>query len=624
MSSDARKSRASVSRGGGASHAAPAPAPFFSEPPVPLPPLDALRSTDVLVRAYYASLVPQVAAPAAAATAAGSEAARSYLAPAAAAAAAAEVGTAGEVLCAAVAREVVEAAADLFASRSLDRLVGAYTACAAWDDMRDVVATSFLPQDHGEGASSPPRTACAAGAPPTPLFLRSALSLAGVATRTPSCTLTPQSCISPPPLSACRHGGDSGPSRLSCPTPPACVPMDAYCRYVLAVEGVPVTAHTLDTTPSALRGANVRRRVTRLAPRSSDKSAAESAVAPSLSPSPPPSGLPKGAKRGKRMGDKHVAASSADASLTPAGVRGGLESTTGAPAPAFDALTTAMRQAPPSLLGETSQSALHADRSVPRLPGPGGDPAAQTGVGEAEKRHVGRAPPRAGGVVLAVEQDRLWYAERARAAAPRGDRRKDAVSCRVAPPPDEVGAAAAAAAAATTAAAPGTEAGAAAEAAAKAAVTTEESPQQRGRRVTQRGMAGAAAANAKKELTRAREVWTSSFYTTADAAEEIPLQEQVQVCPSAGVTVVATTTAAAALPSARRSNKAAAGATVVASGGEFIVPADRMALAAFDDKRAAARKGNGGPVRAPQLHRDNARTARPVKAASWGPQLSEH
>ncbi|CAJ1991547.1 hypothetical protein conserved [Leishmania donovani] len=622
MSVDGRRSRASVSRGGAASNSTPASAPFFSEPPVPLPSLDALRTTDVLVRAYYVSLAPtSLRAP----PAADAPSVKACEPPAEIVTAAGELKTEGEVFCAALAREVGEAAANLFASRSLDRLVGAYTACAAWDDMRDVVATSFLLQDYGEGVTmthrpsfllaattAPPKNSdatIATAAAPTPLFLRSALSLAGVSTRTPLCALTPQSLITPPPLSAYHHSA-SKPTHLLCPVPPASVPMDAYCRYVIAVEEVPVPPSAPDAASPSHRSGLLRPRSTKHGTGHSDKSAAALSTALPLSPSLPPFRPFKRFKRAKRMADKRLPRVSLDAAL-PAGGAGAHErcvSAAGVQVPSSDALTTAMQQAPPSLLGDNAESLPHAERSGVRVMGIG-DSTAQLGGSEVARKHVVKASLRSAGVVLAVEQDRLWSTERACVAPTCRDRRKYGVVCRVEPPPGG----------GADAAMQDNESVTPAEAAAKDGA---EQPRRQGRGTTQR--ASAAAAAEAKEAALAREAWISSFYTTAAASEVIPLQDQVQVHPSAGVTVMAANGSASTSPPLRCSNKAAAGNTVVASGGPFAVPADRMALSSFDDKRPAARKGNGGLARTQQPCRDTKRTARPVKAALSGIAPSGH
>ncbi|GET91344.1 hypothetical protein, unknown function [Leishmania tarentolae] len=612
MNADGRKSRVSVSRGGATLHSTPASAPFFSESPVPLPSLDTLRTTDILVRAYYVSLAPSSSmTPPAADTSAVKECVR----PAEIAIAAGAQKTDGEVFCAALAREVVEAAANLFASRSLDRLVGAYAACAAWDDMRDVVATSFLLQDHGDSVIRTHRSGSlvfANGLPPssseattataaalTPLFLRSALSLAGVSTRTPSCTLTPQSLINPPPLST-YHRSATQPTHLSCPVPPASVPMDAYCRYVMAVEEAPAPPIAPDAVPSSHHSTLLRLRSTRRGTRHLDKSAAESAAPLSLSPSLPPPRQFKRLKRGKRLVEKHLPRASLEEALSESGggARSRLVSTTSMQAPLSDALTTAMRQAPLPLLGDNAESLSHAERAGVRVVGIG-DTTAQPGGSETERKHMVKASLRNGGAMLAVEQDRLWTMERGRVVPTRRDRRKDGVVCRVEPPPSSD----------TDAAIQDKEPVAPAEAATKD--DAGETLQQR--RGTWR-RASAAAMLEAKEATLALEAWTSSFYSTADVPEEIPLQDQVQVYPSAGVTVMETNNSGTT-SSLRRSKKADASHTVVACGGPFAVPADRMALSSFDDKRPATRKSNGGLSRTQQPHRDKTRRTRAVKSA---------
>ncbi|KAG5495307.1 hypothetical protein GH5_02962 [Leishmania sp. Ghana 2012 LV757] len=595
-------------RNGATSLSAPASTPFFSESPVPPPSLDALRKTDVLVRAYYASLArtPPMAPPPA-----DTAAEKACVLPAAIVIAAGELQTTGEVFCAALAREVVEAAANLYASRYLDRLVGAYTACAAWDDMRDVVATSFLQQDYGDGvAMAQPQGSLlvANAATPAPLFLRSALSLAGVSTRTPSCALTPQSCITPPPLDV-HHHTPITLTHLSCPRPPVSVPVDAYCRYVMALEEVPVPTGALDLVQSSHRSGIARSRGTKMGTRRSEKGAAEKAVEPSLLAVPTPPISLKRFRRGNRMGKQCFTETSADAASSVAGAetRRGQASAPGMQEPSFDALTTAMRQAPSSFFGDTAEGLPHAERSVVRVMDTG-NIATQFCGSETERRQAAKASPRSCGVMLLVEEDQLLSAERARVALPRSYSRKNGVLCRVASPRGGTDAAT-------------EEMESAVHARASSKDPAEEPPQHD--RGTKRQASTVAAAHAK-EVDRAREAWLSSFYTTADTSTVTPLQDQVQVYPSAGVTVMAASDSAPASSPPRRSNKAAVDNSIIVSGGDFVVPADRMALSPFDDKRAPLRKGNGGGPRALNSHRDNARAARPVRAAFSGPKVSEH
>ncbi|KAG5470409.1 hypothetical protein LSCM1_01653 [Leishmania martiniquensis] len=616
MSVDGRKSRASMLRSGATPLSTPAAAPFFSESPVPLPSLDALRKTDVLVRAFYASRAPT---PPPALPPADSSWEKVCVLPSAVVTAVGERETAGEVFCATLAREVVEAAANLFSSRSLDRLVGAYAACAAWDDMRDVVAASFSQQDYGEGVAMShqqgPLSVATSGLPPhsddtaapVPLFLRSALSLAGVSTRTPSCALTPQSSITPPPLCA-HHRVPSKPAQLLCPLPPASVPVDAYCRYIMALEAVAAPPTALGLAPSSHSSRLVRLRGTKAGTQYSEKrAAAEKTVKPPLASSPQPPVSIKRSKGGNRMGTLHVTETSDDAALTApdSGARGGPASGAGVQEPSPDALTTAMRLAPPVLFGDSAENLPHAERSVVRVLDTGSS-TAQPGNSETEKRHAVKVSPRGGGVMLVVE-DRLLSVERTHAALLRSDSRKDGVVCRVASPLGDTDAAT-------------EEEESAVQAGASSKDATEE-PSQRDRR-TKRHASAVAAAQAK-EATRAREEWLSSFYATADTAAVAPLLDQVQVYPSAGVTVMAANDSAAA-PSPRRSaNKTAVGNTVLTSGGEFQVPADRMALCSFDDRGAPLRKGNGTSARAPQPHRDNTLAARPIKAPFSGAKVRE-
>ncbi|KAG5470824.1 hypothetical protein CUR178_02128 [Leishmania enriettii] len=597
-----------MSRSGPTSLSAPASTPFFSESPVPLPSLDALRKTDVVVRAYYASLArnPPIAPPSA-----DTAAEKACVLPAAIVTAAGELQTTGEVFCAALAREVVEAAANLFASRSLDRLVGAYAACAAWDDMRDVVATSFLQQDYGDFvAMAQPKGSLlvANAATPAPLFLRSALSLAGVPTRTPLCALTPQSCITPPPL-AVHHHTPIKLTHLSCPRPPASVPVDAYCRYVMALEEVPVPPGVLDVVQSSRRSGIARSRGTKTGTRRFEKGAAEKAVEPSLLTVPTPPISLKRFKRGNRMGKQCFTETSADAasSAAGAGTRSGQASAAGVQELSFDALTTAMRQAPSSFFGDTAEGLPHAERSVVRVMDTG-NITAQFGGSETERRQAAKASPRSCGVMLLVEEDQLLSAERARVAPRLSSSRKNGVVCRVASPRGV-----------SDAATEEMESAVHARASSKDAA---EEPPQRDRGT--KGQALTVAVAHAKEAARAREAWLSSFYTTADTSAMTPLQDQVQVYPSAGVTVIAASDSAPASSPPLRSNKAAVDHSIIVSGGDFVVPADRMTLSSFDDKRAPLRKGNGGCARAPNSHRDNARAARLVKAAFSGPKVSEH
>ncbi|CAG9579944.1 hypothetical protein LMJF_32_0160 [Leishmania major strain Friedlin] len=386
--------------------------------------------------------------------------------------------------------------------------------------------------------------------------------------------------------------------------------MDAYCRYVMAVEEVPVPPSAPDAASSSHRSGLLRSRSTKHGTGHSDKSGGALSAALPPSPSLPPSRPFKRFKQGKRMADKRLPRASLDAAL-PAGGAGAHErlvSAASVQVPSSDALTTAMRQAPPSLFGDNAESLPHAERSGVRVMGIG-DSIAQLGGSEMERKHVVKASLRSGGVVLAVEQDRLWSTERARVLPMFRDRRKDGVVCRVEPPPGS----------GADAAMQDNESVAPAEAAAKDGA---EQPPRQGRGTRQR--ASAAAAAEAKEAMLAREAWISSFYTTADASEEIPLQDQVQVNPSAGVTVMAANGSASASPALRRSNKAAAGNTVVASGGPFVVPADRVALSSFDDKRPAARKGNGGLARTQQPSRNTKRAARLGKATLSGTASSGH
>ncbi|KAG5496074.1 hypothetical protein JKF63_02372 [Porcisia hertigi] len=630
MSVDGRRSRASMSRSGAAPQSTRVAIPFFSELPVPLPNLDALRITDVFARAYYASLHTTLptAPPAGETASSGVDAVplKAYVPSAEIASAADEHRTTGEVFCAAVARELVESAANLFASRSLDRLVDAYTACAAWDDMRDVVATSFSPQDYGDitvehrphslsvsvAAPCPTNsdgTVATTTTAPTPYFLRSALSLAGVFTRKPSCALAPQTSIISRPLSA-GHNVAIEVAHLECPVPPVPVPVDAYCRYVMKVEDALVSPSALSAAQSLHRRGLGRPSGTTRTTKSGDKSASKSSAAPPLLPSPPPQSLLRSGQRGRRVKNKAIGDASHDAALlaSRAESRGGHSPVAGSPEPLSDALTTAMQQESPLSFGDFSESVPHPDRSVARVTVTG-DVVAQTGGNEPERKHIAKGLSRNSGVVLAVEEDRLWSTGRPRIGLPWTASRKNVVICSVTPPISDA-----------DAAVNEEEITPVVEAAAK---ETTEAPRRRNRGADWK-KSSAPDAQSKKEAARAREAWASSFYTTADASEEIPLQNQVQVNPSAGVVVVETNASASPSSTWRSANKAAASSAVVASGGEFIVPTDRMALSSFSDKRATAHRNNGSPSRTKQLNRDNVRTAQVVKAAPALAPRSQH
>ncbi|XQJ29546.1 hypothetical protein NXY56_005605 [Leishmania guyanensis] len=378
--------------------------------------------------------------------------------------------------------------------------------------------------------------------------------------------------------------------------------MDAYCRYVMAVEEGPVPPRALDTVPPSHCSGVARVRGTKKSALHSDKRTAALSAAPSLSPSPPAPASFKRFKCAKRMGVKCLTGASLDSAL-PAG--GEIAPASSVQEHFSDALTTAMRQALPSLFADNVECLPHVERCVVRVIDTN-DSNAQLGGGKTERKRVFKASPRNGGAVLVVEQDELLNMERARVVLPRSDRCRDGVVCRVTP--SSCGADAAME-----------------EDAALAKFPTKDSDEEPPRRVrgTKRQTSGKIAAQAK-EMNLAREAWTSSFYTTVNASEEIPLQDQVEVYPSAGVTVMEVNASASASPLLRRSNKAGGGNTVVASGGEFVVPADRMALCSFADKRPAARKGNGHVARTQQPQRGNTRAARPTKAALPGAPCSEH
>ncbi|KPA84497.1 hypothetical protein ABB37_01047 [Leptomonas pyrrhocoris] len=632
MSGDSRTSRASLQRPTSATPVLLQSCSLFADPPVALPNLDELRAADVLVHAYYGTLAKTSLPPSPPFTslsvqsgaspldAGGAKHGPDPLPPPSAypASVVAEATTVGEVIGASLAREVVEAAANLYTSRRLDDLVETYTACATWDDARDVVASAFLPQDvRGNGLSSEPARANAevpvqdapqreqllgasAQSLPTPVFMRSALSLAGVTTRTLTSILTPQSSLYPPPL------GTTLPVRCAThdttgPTPPPSVPMDAFSRYVLLVEEVPPPTAAADRPRSPLRGSPPRPRATRSKAKSAERSTPAAAAA-ALSPSPPVTVNAPGKRSTRRSQRRSLQPLQASSLPEPASSRGKISFSPTAQTPPEDPLTRALRQGLFSATVDGAPGAVKAERPPARP--------AVTGVGlssssfpsimggnDTLKKVAGKQALRAAGVI-AVEQDRLWTTDRGGKSQPRGGQHKDAVRCHVVPNEEDD----------ASKLAQEDEVAVVNEGSAHAA---EAERDQRGKGGSRRAplsntaKSAAAAAKTKKALTAEREAWTASFFSATDAAGEAPLQDQVQVMPSPGVKVVGGAFSPTAAQTTRRGHKgAAAGANTMMDGGDFTVPADRMALSAFDEKRVAVRKPNGpGRITSPRKPR---------------------
>lgn len=623
MSGDNRAARASVQRTASVSRNNLQSGILFAEPPVALPNLDELRAADVLVRAYYDTLA-KTPAPSSSATvglpmdllpAAAAAAPTESAEAAAPSVAVAERRAAAESIGAALARAVVESAAQLYTSRRLDDLVETYTACAAWDDARDVVAGSFLPQDlcgsglHGgaAGAQVAGLPALSGGAPQAtaaPLFLRSALSLAGVVTRTPTCTLTPQSSLTPPPLGSTSRSARGTRSRTPHntwgPEPPACVPMDAYARYVTVVEEAPVPAAAAERPSSPQRAAAARPRVAKgkakAADATSGAAAAAAAATTALSPSPPIVATPAGKRDGRGTSKTSLQLPRTPSQpLEASHARGKTIFGATAQPSTEDPLTRALRLSGASAVVDGAAGAARADRNAPR-PAGAPLPAVVAGGADAERKAGPKPSPRVAGggaaggggsaVVLAVEHDRLVTTERGAKALQRGGQRKDGVRCRVLAGEGSGGA---------TPSPRGEEvADAERSTASPAEMNGEPVVQRGGKRSPQSAATKAAGAKGRKAAPAEREAWTASFFNATDAAGEASLQDQVQVSPSPGVTVVGGALPPSNAQSARRGHKAAAAASAVLHGGDFAVPADRLALSAFEEKRVAGRKANGG------------------------------
>ncbi|KPI89618.1 hypothetical protein ABL78_1283 [Leptomonas seymouri] len=593
------------------------PGILFAEPPVALPNLDELRATDVLIRAYYISH-PKAPLPAnppliglvqtAGATPLNADTAERPLhtsphSSASPATVVTEAKIVGEVIGAALARDVVEAAAKLYTARRSDDLAETYTACATWDDARDVVAGAFLPQDlRGSGLSSEAATEnselprrdtqqkkqqleASVQTPPTPVFMRSALSLAGVATRTPTCTLTPQSSLYPPRF------GTSLPVRRAShvptgPIPPAGIPMDAFSRYVTVMEDASVPSAAAVRSCLQLRTPQPRPRATKRKAKAA-KAATPTAASPALSPSPPLTSNPPG-KRGVRGSSGRSQQESPEPEQTP--IHGKVAFRSPAQPPPEDPLTRALRQGLLVSVGDGTQGAAKAERSPGRPSAVGMGLTSSSflsmlGGNDGAKKAAGKQFPRGGGGVIAVEQDRLLSTDRGGKSVPRARQRKDGVQCRVLPSDESE----------TSSPPQGDEMPLVDESSANNAALEEDKANKRGsRRLPQSNAAkNAAGAKAAKDLAAEREAWTTSFFTATDTAGETSLQEQVQVIPSPGVTVVGGAPLPIAAQTARRGHKSSsAGASTALYGGEFTVPADRLALSAFDEKRAAVRKPN--------------------------------
>jgi hypothetical protein len=645
MNSDARASRSSMQRTASVSRNALQSGSSFADPPVALQNLDELRASDVLVRAYYNTLA--VAAPplnpplssltlSPRAAAVPAEAAMhpphavhpssSIGAGASPATSAAEARAVGEVICASLARDVVEAAASLYTSRRLNDLVETYTACATWDDARDAVAGAFLPQDlHGNELHTGGAATALAGATfasratatnqqqrssaPIPVFMRSALSLAGVATRTPTCTLTPQSSLSPPPLGTPALTRRDA-SATAGPTPPASVPMDVFSRYVTVVEEEAPTPTAAAECPSSplrapagprTRAAKGKTKNAELGAASSTAEATAATAGATLAPSPPMAPNAAG-KRGTRVSQKRsLQPSQASFQQEVSLGRGKTISSPAARPPSDDPLTRALRQGLPNASGDGTAGVGKGERLPARPAGGVGlsstsfPSVAGGGGGEAAKKAAAKQKSPSGGVVVAVERDQLWNVDRSGKTIVRGGgQRKDGVRCHVVPSeeativvPSQGGDASGAAGSAV-----GNEANAK-----DAGVTKTDAGASGGhRRPPPNKARSAATLKTKKGAMAEREAWTASFFSATDAAGETSLQDQVQVTPSPGVTVVVggTPSATAAQGTRRGLNGAAAGAnSTVVHGGDFAVPADRLALSAFEEKRVAVRKSNG-------------------------------
>ncbi|CCW62685.1 unnamed protein product [Phytomonas sp. EM1] len=119
-----------------------------------------------------------------------------------------------EMMCEDIAKEIVESSAELYASCLFDAMKYIYTSFSAWDELREMVAHSFLTRDCS--ATGPPRPD-GEGAPPS--CPTSALTLSAVE----------QLRLAARP----ERKREDNAQWLHAGNPPRLIPMDEYCRYVV-------------------------------------------------------------------------------------------------------------------------------------------------------------------------------------------------------------------------------------------------------------------------------------------------------------------------------------------------------------------------------------------------------
>ncbi|CCW70518.1 unnamed protein product [Phytomonas sp. Hart1] len=113
-----------------------------------------------------------------------------------------------EIMCKDIAKEIVERSAELYAACLFDAMKCLYTSFSVWDELRGMVAHSFLTRDCRTGAACP-----SSPLPAASFTLRAADQLHLAAKR--------------------ERRGNEDAEWLNAGSPPQLIPMDEYCRYVV-------------------------------------------------------------------------------------------------------------------------------------------------------------------------------------------------------------------------------------------------------------------------------------------------------------------------------------------------------------------------------------------------------
>lgn len=615
MQDDAVASRASLSQqtmqGGKAF--------FAAEPPLPLADINALRAADPLIAAFYrlgmsrlstdttetrgesgeAQGFPLLKVPTPDATSSRRPSGSASGDPARTGAAerrrqmtqgrsehvvvdAAQERSCIELFCSTFVRELLDVSAERYASRCLDRMAEAYTVYSIWDDVRDTVAHSFLPQDNEMPLATLPAkrsvftdlnaimgcwqpSFTSDGVPPCPLFAMTAMARAEAPVRRPTVVEAP-SAVSHSPVASPRAVSASA-ALYRRPVVPAGIPIDAYSRYVIESE----LRRRMMSQPAPNRSPSSQRDEKRMTRTSLRESVASKQLGSKPVTSGPPA--PSSASSFHRGMSLQQRKSTLLGSRKPSRSKGNTNSTAfqqdAATTSANDALTTAMGQAPLSYGGVTPSRGR--EMSNVHWPSVDGDlPSWRRGYGTGGAGGTA-APSKDSGTVIIVEKDQLTPMPRIPTLPLHGSGRKPNVVYHLTPGSDD-------------------RRGSVLQRSAEVRTVASSSEEP----VVSTPAAASTAKMAEPSVAEPR------FFIPTDCSNENSLQEQIDVVPAPGVTVLTadpTRSGGASQRLRKNAQKKGADETILSYGGEFNIPADKVELSTMNEVRnsVAAGAARGAP-----------------------------